>query len=454
MVNQAGGEAVVGTEEEGLNAATEPDPLGVDLAAAAEMLEAETGDQAGLAPESARPTDAEAGPDLAVVAQEEVFAESPYLLFGERIIVREIDGTTFVTKPYTLPIGRPKKIIELIAALEPFPSRNRALLPDTEGLVPALDPALVEYQVLDSFDDEWYTQFDKFDVEGAVSKAVPLSDLMVVTAVPSLLEQFEEFLDLFAGGGVPQIELEAKIIEIRETDSFDYGGGATFMFGSNNFVRELDIRLPNFAESTEALLTLGAVQDGMAFDAILEAIKGWQNVTIETRPKTVVRAGGVAYIDASTDLPFLTFKTLNSNGSFTTATEYKKTGTQLWISPRRVGSNTLALDVKLQGSQQVGSQSIVQVAGEEGDAGQQVEVPVIAYRTAKTVVHLQPGQTLVIGGLTQEREQDITSKVPLLGDIPVLGWLFRSTFKATERQHVIFAISPRIIQRSDFETDI
>jgi len=46
------------------------------------------------------------------------------------------------------------------------------------------------------------------------------------------------------------------------------------------------------------VLTLGTVQDGVAFDAILEAIKNWQNVTIESRPRTVVRAGGVLLFTA------------------------------------------------------------------------------------------------------------------------------------------------------------
>ncbi len=108
------------------------------------------------------------------------------------------------------------------------------------------------------------------------------------------------------------------------------------------------------------------------------------------------------------------------------------------------------MEVHLQGSQQVGTLATLAV----GEGSGLIEVPVIAYRTAKTLVYLEPGQTLVIGGLTQEREQEIINKVPILGDIPLLGFFFRSTFTSVERQHVLFAISPRIIQRSDFDTDI
>jgi type II secretory pathway component GspD/PulD (secretin) len=122
---------------------------------------------------------------------------------------------------------------------------------------------------------------------------------------------------------------------------------------------------------------------------------------------------------------------------------------QLLISPRLIGTRTIALDVFLEGSQTVGTQATLSTGG-----GDEIVVPIIAYRSAKTLVYLEPGQTLVIGGLTQEREQEIVNRVPILGDLPILGLLFRSTFKVMERQHVLFAISPRILQRSDFAEDL
>lgn len=426
---------------------------GTPVTGTAEVLDAEPGEGAGLeeSPEEIDPQLAAAMLEAAQAAEEPVpeIEESPYLRFGERIIVRERDGFTFVTKPFTLPPGRPDKVVALMKALKPFPFQKRA---PVEGTVasPAQDPNVLEYEILGGFDDEYYTNFGAFDAQGPVSKTTALNDVMIVTAVPDILEQFEDFLDLFAGGGVPQIELEAKIIEIVETESFDYGSSGSLIFGDGNFVNSLDFSLPNLGSSTDALLTLGTLQDQVNFSAILEAIKGWQNVSIETRPKTVVRSGGVAMVDASRDIPFIEFKTLDAKGFFTTSTTYKKIGTQLWISPRRVGSKTLALDVKLVGSQAVGTQAVLQAQG----SATPIEIPIIAYRTAKTVVHLKPGQTLVIGGMTQEKEQEITSKVPILGEIPILGWLFTSTLRVKERQHVIFAISPRIIQRSDFDSEL
>lgn len=377
--------------------------------------------------------------------------QNPYIRFGERIIVRaDAGGSPLITKPYTMPPSKAKRLVDLMAALEPFPFQPRPPLDPASGAPPPLDPGVLEYQILEGWDEEFYSNLVS-PADGKVPEApkpVVLSDVLVVTASYGLLEQFEEFLDLFAAGGVPQIELEAKIIEVVESDQLDVGMNSSLVFGDKNFVKGIDFDLPNLADGAEAILDLGAVQSSLAFDAVIEAIRTWDNVQIDSRPKTVVRAGGVAFIESTTEIPYFEIKSLNTAGDFSTSTVYKKVGVQLYISPRIIGTKMLALDVHLIGSQQVGTQATFSVTN-----GPVIEVPVIAYRTAKTVVYLEPGQTLVIGGLTTLRDRELVNKVPILGDIPLLGLLFRSKFTRTEKQHVLFAISPRILQHSDFEAE-
>jgi len=340
--------------------------------------------------------------------------------------------------------------VALMAALEPFSFRPRpAAGPD--GQSPPLDPGVLEYEILKDWDNEFYSKLDPPTGNQPPATApisVTLSDVLVVTASYSLLEQFEEFLDLFAVGGVPQIELEAKIIEVIELDQLDVGGNALLQFGDTNFIQSLDVNLPNVASGTEAILSLGAVQNSVAFDAMIQAVRTLDNVQIDSRPKTVVRAGGVAFIESTTEIPFSEIKTVSADSNFTANTVYKKVGVQMYISPRIIGTKMLALDVHLVVSQQVGSQTTLSTA-----SGQLIEVPVIANRTAKTLVYLEPGQTLLIGGLTTQRDRKLQNKIPLLGDIPLLGLFFRSNFTRLEKQHVLFAISPRILQNSDFETE-
>ncbi len=69
-------------------------------------------------------------------------------------------------------------------------------------------------------------------------------------------------------------------------------------------------------------------------------------------------------------------------------------------------------------------------------------------RTADTMVRVRDGQTIVIGGLRQEEERVIRTKVPLLGDLPLLGGLFRSKRRSTARTDLVILITPRVLSRT------
>jgi general secretion pathway protein D len=71
--------------------------------------------------------------------------------------------------------------------------------------------------------------------------------------------------------------------------------------------------------------------------------------------------------------------------------------------------------------------------------------PSTTQRTARTTVFARDQQTIVIGGLTRDRQSDSVDKVPLLGDIPLIGFLFRNTQKTTEKQNIILALTPYVI---------
>lgn len=70
-------------------------------------------------------------------------------------------------------------------------------------------------------------------------------------------------------------------------------------------------------------------------------------------------------------------------------------------------------------------------------------------RTAKTSVVVQNQETVAIGGLIQDKENETTAKVPLLGDIPGLGWLFKSTSKTREKTNLLILLTPRIVRSAE-----
>ena len=227
-------------------------------------------------------------------------------------------------------------------------------------------------------------------------------------------------------------------------------GGAIFDFPENAAVGAFGFDVPNLADASEALLSVGTIADGVQISAVLEAIETWENVTITTRPKIAVREGGVAEVINTTQIPVFEFSGLSSvNQNFNANLRFQDVGTKLFCSPRVVGTKTLALNLFIEASQQIGTA----VSFFDGE-GNQFNTPLIARRQARTVVYLEPGQSLVIGGLETERDVESTRKVPLLGDIPLLGRLFRSQLTRKERTNVLFFIRPRILQGSDFSDSL
>lgn len=364
---------------------------------------------------------------------------NPYLQFGSRIKVYP-DGT--ITKPYPLRVGTAKKVKELIEAYGNFPLWTAELGPGPSSA------ATVKLDLLEGWDVELYQ--DLRSATTAAGAAQPLADWLVVTAGADLLQEVEDFINLFAAG-VPQIEIEAKIVEITLTDVLDIGVRSAdpsvpmFQFPSKTFVKSFDSSMPNLSSAAEGVLSVGGVQDAVTFNAALEALAINDNVSIISRPKIAVREGGRADISNTSKIPYLSITGINNAGGFAGASvAYQEVGVKLYVVPRVVGTQTVALNIDVEQSQISGSETVLLAA-----ADQPVNVPVISQRSARTVVYLQPGQAVILGGLITERTVETERKVPLLGDIPLIRHLFRSQFTRKEQTNVLFFIRPRILQGSD-----
>lgn len=397
------------------------------------------------------------------------FSGNPYLLFGPRIVLQP---GGLITKVYPLPPGKGIKMLELMEVLTPFPVVGFT----SPGQVPAgmeRDPEVVEVVLLEHWDQEPYQDLTVHPPP--IPTQVDIADWMVVTATEELLWEVESFVKVFAAG-VPQIEIEAKIVEVTESDEIDVGvravrssvtdelgnvtetttptlttlGSTDFDADGNPlarpFVDDFTFDFPNRVNVAESFLSLSTIQPSYAISAIIEAVKNWENVSINSQPKIAVREGGTASIVNTTDIPFYGFSGINAAGNFQANLQLKEVGTKLYVVPRVV-ADTVAMDINLEISQQVGT--LVSFTGSEGD----LVTPIIAKRQAKTVVYLEPGQAVVLGGLTSERTVHEESMVPILGEIPLLGLLFRSTFQRKETTHVIFIIRPRILQAAELRNE-
>jgi type II secretory pathway component GspD/PulD (secretin) len=207
------------------------------------------------------------------------------------------------------------------------------------------------------------------------------------------------------------------------------------------------------SNGVEGLLQVGGVGDAVTFNAILEALAVNDNVSIISRPKIAVREGGRADINNTLRIPYLKVTSINNNGGYNANVEYQEVGVKLFVVPRVVGTQTVALNIDVEQSQQSGSETVLATASTPTTPSSSVQVPVLSARSARTIVYLQPGQAVILGGLITERNVDTVRKVPLLGDIPVVKYLFRSTFSRKEQTNVLFFIRPRILQGIDLNRE-
>ena len=181
-------------------------------------------------------------------------------------------------------------------------------------------------------------------------------------------------------------------------------------------------------------------------EVVLNALRTDTNSNILSTPTVLTLENEEAELVVGQEVPFITNtvtnnNTTNANNDTTTTTvansvERKDIGVKLKIKPQINEGDVIRMEIE----QEVSNISSATVQG----AGA-VDL-VTDTRNIKTVVEVDNGQIVVLGGLTREDFDDSISKVPLLGDLPLLGALFRSKSKQSVRQNLMVFLKPRIIK--------
>jgi type II secretory pathway component GspD/PulD (secretin) len=378
---------------------------------------------------------------------------NPYEEFGERIVWYRDSG--LIMKPFTFPLGAGERVQALIQTHSGL-TVHGAPVDDTNMPEGAQPSGSVVLHLLNGQGAETFTPPR---VAGVVRpRLVPLSDWLVVTAAPEEMRQIQRFIRVFVSSA-RQIQVEAKIVELTTTKTSDYGirpvDGVTPIFGLPNagsLIHSVDFSFGNTVDVGEAIFGVSAVFDGVQFNALLEMISTDESASIISQPKVAVREGTRAELVEVQQEPVMKLNAINANGQFTWTIAFRDVGVQLYVVPRIIGSNTLILDVDTEVSQITGTAATFIVTDSNG-ASSTVGIPEVARRRATTTVRLDAGQGLVIGGLISERTLQREKKVPLLGDMPLVGSLFKSHYQVQERTDVLFFIYPRILQGIDLNSD-
>ncbi len=361
---------------------------------------------------------------------------NPWLEFGQRILWDPDRG--LVTKPFTLPPGKSANVKLLLESYGNFALHDPAT--GRQG------PATVRFDLKPGWDSEWLAT-NLRGTPADAGKSVALLDWLIVTANPENLREVEYLIDTLVSSP-PQIEIEAKIVEWVIRDTFDMGARFSADLPDKLFFKDISYTFPNVESSQEFFTSLGAVKEGIVYEALIELLATFENVSIISRPKVAVREGTKAIIQATDRIPYVQVTGVNASGGFNTKLDFQEVGVRLFVTPRLAGTQHIALEIDVEASQQTGSTVTAATS-----TGEELTVPRLVNRQAQTQVYLRPGQAVILGGLVTERSTDLERKVPFLGDLPLLGSLFRSTFKSTEKVQVLFFIRPRILQGADLSRD-
>jgi len=176
---------------------------------------------------------------------------------------------------------------------------------------------------------------------------------------------------------------------------------------------------------------LGILGNNFIVDLELSAAQAETQANIISSPRVITANQKEAVIEQGTEIPYQ-----QSASSGATTIQFKKAVLSLKVTPQITPDNRIIMDLDVR-DDSVGT-VIVASGG--------VNVPSINTREIATQVLVNDGQTVVLGGVLQTTEREDQTKVPYLGDIPVLGYLFRNTNHQDDKDELMIFITPKIVR--------
>ncbi|ENV9261487.1 type IV pilus secretin PilQ [Neisseria gonorrhoeae] len=276
----------------------------------------------------------------------------------------------------------------------------------------------------------------------------PATNTLIVTDTRSVIEKFRKLIDEL---DVPaqQVMIEARIVEAADGFSRDlgvkfgatgrkklknrtsaFGWGVNSGFGGDGkWEVQTKINLP-VAAAANSISLVRAISSG-ALNLELSASESLSKTKTLANPRVLTQNRKEAKIESGYEIPFTV--TTASGGGNSTNTELKKAVLGLTVTPNITPDGQIIMTVK------INKDSPAQCASGSNT------ILCISTKSLNTQAMVENGGTLIVGGIYEENNGNTLTKVPLLGDIPVIGNLFKTRGKKTDRRELLIFITPRII---------
>ncbi len=260
---------------------------------------------------------------------------------------------------------------------------------------------------------------------------------IIVTDVPIVVEQIRTVikeLDI----AVKSVSVDAMIVDANLED--DAQTGTQWLMSS---IRRQSRRGENvgnlsalnlatntgIAETAAGVLNFGLLSSNFDWRGVIQAEIRNLNGNLVSNPNLIATENKPAKITITKEIPFIEVQQ-TSNGGNLTNTEFKEIGTLVEITPRVTHDNSIIAEIQVK---------------ESDTTGEFNGIPIEDKREITNTLHMQNGQTILMGGLRKNDEDLTIKKIPILGDVPVLNFLFRSNTKNEVARELLIFMTCNVI---------
>jgi len=286
---------------------------------------------------------------------------------------------------------------------------------------------------------------------GSLSASLATSHI-IITDTESNIKAIDTFIDEI-DRITPQILVEVRIYDITSTDTLDLGvewnagrrttfSGGVGTVGTNPsgshtspFSTGLFSNPTGMTESAAlGLMRFGWLNPNLDIDVVLKAQQENVVAKLLANPRILVLDNEEALFDIVTEEPYVE-RTI-SGSQITETIKFKNVGVKLGVTPHVTREGMVRLHIEPEFSVVVRYATV-----------QEAEVPVVDTRKVDTIALVKSGHTVVLGGMRKKDVSTQINKIPLLGDLPLIGGLFRFEGESTAVNELVVFITPRIVEQ-------
>lgn len=267
---------------------------------------------------------------------------------------------------------------------------------------------------------------------------------LIVTALPHNMRQVEELVRLF-DRRPHEVFIESKIVQVNLSDEYRFGIEWNHLFHGVNprFRLGVDVE-PGTPLSSRGLIApagsgigtmrYNTILGGGNLNLVLDVLRTIGETKILSNPHVAVLDGETATIKVVRDEPYAEAQLESGTTNVVGETiKFIEVGVSLDVTPRINEESMISVAIR----PEISSVATTYEA--------RYSVPVVQKAYAETSVMVKDGETIIIGGMIENRKVDLDNRVPVLGRIPLLGLLFRGQTSAMQNSEIIVFLTPRIV---------